>query len=613
MLMAAAFAMFGSLGRTLARVAVVVGILALLFLPEDCAEASGSAPTVDAGPAKIIAFPQNDLTLFGHATDPENDPLTVTWTMLSGPASVSFSAPKALATTVTFTTTGVYTFQLVVNDGTSNVTRTVTVTVNAAASQTAFYVDPTYTGSTENGSASNPWKTASAISWTAINAALDTNDVVLYFSARTAESDVSESFTNQQLFISRTPRGQTTSTHRLTVDGMSVYNTNDASPNWVPYTGTKKFKLNGSGRSMGLGWEDDKQRDYVTIRGFEVTGSGSRIRWGGDYSYLEYMWVHDITTVGATVQFNQAVGENISGCPAFGRNRDITVRNNVIERGIGEGIYFAGNYFQVKYGGCPTYGNTHSDILIERNIVTDPGQNGGQGDGIDLKAGLQNVTVRNNLITNTHGGGNCILFEGVFPPAQANYLIEGNRCGGTEGGGVITLTGQNLTEIRNNILYGSPGSFGMYITEQDPGIYPNSNVRIYNNTLYNTRGIIIDHATNVSLRNNLLIGNNNSITGQVLTNYSSDYNLFAPSGSNLTEGTHSIVFTSTAGIVVNPASGDFHLTTTSRATASGIALSSFSEDFEHTFRPQGTAWDIGAYSFKSTAQPPTPPQNLQLQ
>ena len=77
MLMAAAFAMFGSLGRTLARVAVVVGILALLFLPEDCAEASGSAPTVDAGPAKIIAFPQNDLTLFGHATDPENDPLAV--------------------------------------------------------------------------------------------------------------------------------------------------------------------------------------------------------------------------------------------------------------------------------------------------------------------------------------------------------------------------------------------------------------------------------------------------------------------------------------------------------------------------------------------------------
>src|SRR2546428_13022857 len=111
------------------------------------------------------------------------------------------------------------------------------------------------------------------------------------------------------------------------------------------------------------------------------------------------MWVHDITTVGATVQFNQAVGENISGCPAFGRDRDITIRNNVIERGIGEGIYVAGNYFQVKYGGCPTYGNTHSDILIESIIVIIPGKTGGQGADIVLNAGIQNVTARSNLFT----------------------------------------------------------------------------------------------------------------------------------------------------------------------------------------------------------------------
>jgi hypothetical protein len=96
------------------------------------------------------------LTLFGYATDPENNLLTVLWTLASGPAGVSFSAPTALTTTVTFTATGTYTFQLAVSDGTSTVTDSVMVTVNPATSQTAFYFDPTYTGSTQNGSASAP-------------------------------------------------------------------------------------------------------------------------------------------------------------------------------------------------------------------------------------------------------------------------------------------------------------------------------------------------------------------------------------------------------------------------------------------------------------------------
>src|SRR4029453_9774503 len=92
--------------------------------------AAGAPPVVDTETSRVLAFPAKDLTLFGHATDPEKDPLTVTWTMTSGPAAVKFSAPWALATTVTLSTPGTYTFQLAVNDGTSNVTKSVTVTVN---------------------------------------------------------------------------------------------------------------------------------------------------------------------------------------------------------------------------------------------------------------------------------------------------------------------------------------------------------------------------------------------------------------------------------------------------------------------------------------------------
>src|SRR5262245_43307271 len=98
-------------------------VAALLCVPV----ASGAPSTVDAGPNKILALPAQDLTLFGYATDPENNPLTVLWTLASGPAAGSFSAPTALTTTVTFTAAGTYTFQLTVSDGTPTVTDSVVV------------------------------------------------------------------------------------------------------------------------------------------------------------------------------------------------------------------------------------------------------------------------------------------------------------------------------------------------------------------------------------------------------------------------------------------------------------------------------------------------------
>jgi len=326
---------------------VSAGLISISSVP---VLASGLPPVIEAGPAKVLAFPAKDLTLFGHATDPEDDPLTVAWTMTSGPASVKFSAPGALATTATFVAIGTYTFQLTVGDGTSNVISSVTVTVNPASSQTAFYVDPTFTGAIQNGTASAPWKsllnrdTDFVAKWNAITTALATNDVIIYFSARTAGTDVSEEFVPDaqnprvRLFINRGCRAGTancisgtdaTGSHRLTLDGMSLYNTNDAAPNWITYKGVNKFKINCSPcGSMSIGWDDNNQRDYVTIRGFEVTGPGARVRWGGNYSYLEYMWVHDVSAKGATVQSNQAVGDG--DCADLGIDHDVTIRNNVI-------------------------------------------------------------------------------------------------------------------------------------------------------------------------------------------------------------------------------------------------------------------------------------------
>src|SRR5262249_10347884 len=161
-------------------------------------------------------------------SDPDNDRLVIQWKQMSGPAPATLSAPWGEATTVTMTTVGTYTFQLSATDAIFTVNKTMTVTVLSAASQTAFYVDPSYTGGGSDGSASDPWTTLSLLrpssaEWVAINTALASNHVIVYFSARQASSDTPE-VEHQETDLWRSD----TSTHHLTFDGMSKYNTNDS-------------------------------------------------------------------------------------------------------------------------------------------------------------------------------------------------------------------------------------------------------------------------------------------------------------------------------------------------------------------------------------------------
>ncbi|PYS03832.1 MAG: hypothetical protein DMG16_04510, partial [Acidobacteria bacterium] len=387
--------------------------------------------------------------------------------------------------------------------------------------------------------------------WNAINSALATNDVIVYFSARQAGSDTAEEIQGSSgpgsvIRVKRTDK----SSHRLTLDGMSKYNTTDSNPSWADYTGSNKMRLKMTGGCcISIGWDDDVQRDYITIRGFEVTGSGARIRWGGSYSVLENMWVHDVTSLGATVQFNEAVA---GSCQLYGIDHDITVRNNLIQRGIGEGIYIAGNYNYAADGGCvsgPNAGDNHYDILIENNTLTDTAINGDQGDGIDLKAGLYNVTVRGNTISFTHAGTSCsgggdgivTLGQMKLSTHDSNYLIENNvihhlGCSaGSDSSNGMSIGALHSATIRNNIIYNVPGT-GIVAWTRQPGATPNNQrIRIYNNTVYGAGGsglAFSDFDDAPVLRNNLLINNSGSIGGNP-PNINSDYNLLSPDGSSL--------------------------------------------------------------------------------
>src|SRR5262249_51086063 len=146
---------------------------------------------------------------------------------------------------------------------------------------------------------------------------------------------------------------------------------------------------------------------------------------------------------------------------------------------------------------------------------------GEQGDGIDLKAGLQNVTVRNNVIDTTHAnagddGGSGIVISGTFNSAFENYLIEGNRFYRTWGRG-MQLGNLHGVIIRDNVVAlagrGPTAQTGIDFSGDRTQGFTNDNVQIYNNTIYGSAGCglmlgIINGP--ITVRNNLIAANGSS-------------------------------------------------------------------------------------------------------
>lgn len=521
--------------------------------------------TVDPGPAKTIALPAHDVTLFGHYVDSAvNPPMTFSWTQTSGPAAAVFSAPTTPTTSVSITTPGSYSFTFSVNDGAQTVKSTATVTL--LASQTAFYVDPLFTGKGD-GSAASPWPTIvdspGSPQWAAINAALAKDNVIVYFPARIATSDV-PSGTKTPIDIWRTDKGS----NRLTLDGMSEYTTSDLKPQWVPYTGTNKFQVavtTGSWISIGVQSSNTTYpMNYTTIRGFDVSGSSGRLTVAGNYTTVEYTHVHNITTTGANIQFQPAVTNYPACAVAFGNLHDITFRGNAVDHGFGEGIYVSGTYDTAAQGGCTAWGNTHRDILIESNFIDQSASNGGQPDGVDMKAGLTNVTVRNNEIIGGGSGARGIVTLGVFPAAdgtpttRTDYLFEGNRIHDRVGSSyAIDLANSHFTIVRNNVVANSPG---MDVSQGSGQSWPYtySDYVVFSNNTFNVASTAISvFDCHCQLRYNLVTGFNGvqqfiKTSAAPAANVDSDYNVLIqqtvhnPFGGGWVEGSHTIFLSNPA-------------------------------------------------------------------
>ena len=92
---------------------------------------SNLPPTVNAGPDKTTNL-GSSVSLSGSASDDglPSGSLTILWSKVSGPGSVSFSHPASLNTTATFGSAGTYVLELTASDGALTSADTVTVTVN---------------------------------------------------------------------------------------------------------------------------------------------------------------------------------------------------------------------------------------------------------------------------------------------------------------------------------------------------------------------------------------------------------------------------------------------------------------------------------------------------
>lgn len=90
---------------------------------------SNPPPTANAGPDQTARVGSLTTLNGGGSTDPDGNALTYAWSQTSGPAAVLSSA-TAIQPTFTPAQAGVYVFQLIVNDGTSNsVADSVNITV----------------------------------------------------------------------------------------------------------------------------------------------------------------------------------------------------------------------------------------------------------------------------------------------------------------------------------------------------------------------------------------------------------------------------------------------------------------------------------------------------
>ncbi len=465
---------------------------------------------------------------------------------------------------------------------------------------TAYYVDPNYNGSTRNGGQTTPWRDTE-LNWTTINTALASENVTIYFSCANYTGNAEKTSTTA-ISIDRT----STSNYRLTLDGNSYYNTSQTAPaSWSANPGSYGYQITKTSVIIGQAeayWNTKNPNrsaaKYITIKGFHLVGNGSNtgiMIQGIDHALITQN-VLDRCRIYHTYSC-------VAGSIWNGGVHDVTVSYNTITGPTGnEGFYFGGQDDSV---GCESVWDT--DITVEYNTISGATRGDGDGDGLDLKAGKQNLIVRYNTIYNNQDHGIASHSGGTY----YGNIVYGNGENGLRVAGYLNwgVRPANVT-MYNNVIYNNTGT-GLAV-QKDAGDAPGT-VRIYNNSVRNSSGtnIAIETCTDLYLKNNITSAGGSQLSVSSVSNTYGGYNDFYGSISGYTR--------KTGDINVDPkftSSTDLTLQSSSPCIKAGTDLTSeggFSIDYLIHLRPAG-AWDMGAYVYGGGGDttPPAKPKNLQI-
>jgi len=479
-----------------------------------------------------------------------------------------------------------------------------------------FYVDPDFVGQGQDGSPGKPWcSIRRAEAWQAINRALANGPVTVYFSARQADLDQPQTVRE---FVEC--RRSDTSTHRLALDGMSKYNTNDREPAWSDYSGPHVCRITDQKGQRALGWEmgsvSSPKQNRVTVRGFECTGPGARVGFAGDHVVFEHLYIHDVTEIGPGILvFGTFKGENGQAKRVMDECTDMTIRDCRIENVYGEGMYIGCLYhfWLKKEAFRKSIGNEHSNVTIERVVIKNTGVGGGQGDGIDFKVGITDIAVRDCDISGVTGMAGVILSSSVIEGVDQNILVE--RCHIHDAApsgearraiyaGAGPVLGYRGLTIRNCVVNSMRHGITVYKSDPNGKV---SDVTIVNNTVYDikTAGLFVQ-SDNAVVMNNLLFDNNGGKMQAFISggNMRSDYNAYQGTLRSTAEGKKTIVLTEQhkRQLKANLTSKSLTSPSTNAVVDKGTALDGFSDDIAGPKRPQGAAWDIGAYEYARSVE-----------
>jgi hypothetical protein len=462
---------------------------------------------------------------------------------------------------------------------------------------TTLFVDPNWNG-VERGTALEPWKFLSSNSWYTINELLRTTDVTVYFSARPASSDTGNCYDvdhdGNQDGIELTKK-ITDSNFSLTFDGGSYFRTGN-NIKWSVNNGKSMCKV----KHFNSQNANHAKYNHIVITKFRIekNDNGKAIAICGDFWTISDCDIYHTSQVHdgplillVPVADKQYQGSNYYAPPCT----DIVLKNNKIHNSCGELIYLGG-------GGCLQIDSTgnhlcsgfpsHKNITITGNELYEGGIYGQEGDGIDCKGGLSNVIISGNEIHDMHA------------PAYRAITMKGQRLDGVSQQAIIEknyihhCTGLDDAAIAIVNNWGTPGSVDIrnnIIAFNDKSaikIYGGKTIRIIYNTLFNNRGAgVIVEGGRVTIKNNLLIENDNRYqlyfknAAVICSN-----NGFSGEGftlcSDCTKGLSSKIF-------FDVSAGNFFPSNGKRIFKKGIPDTNFSDDFSGK-RRDSVSWTLGA-------------------